>query len=123
MEQEQFKRSMVEWVEIKKQLAGVRKDVKVLNQREKELRLFIQGFMKKNEIDACNAPGARVTCTERKTKGPFNRDTVRKGLLQYFSGNEDQVERVMEIIESCVQVGHKDSVSIRINKGDQDGLE
>lgn len=123
MEQEQFKRSMVEWVEIKKQLSHVRQDVRVLNKREKDLRLFIQSFMKTNDIDACNAPGARVTFNERKTKGPFNRDTVRKGLLQYFSGNEEQVDRVMEIIESCIQVGHKDSVSIRINKSEKDGLE
>ena len=122
MNQEDFKKNMVEWVTIKKQLSHVRNDVKVLNKREKELRVFIQGFMKKNDIDACNAPGARVTYAERKTKGPFNRDVVRKGLTQYFSGNDDQVERVMEVIESRVEIGHKDSVSIRISK-EEDGVE
>lgn len=120
MDQDDFKRSMVEWVSIKKQLASVRKDVSVLNKREKELRVTIQTFMKKNEIDACNAPGARVTYASRKTKGAFNRSVVREGLLQYFSGSEETVDRVMEIIESCVTPGHKDSVSIRINKSEND---
>lgn len=115
MDQEEFKRRMVEWVEIKKQLSSVRKDVQVLNKREKDLRGAIQVFMKSNDIDACNAPGARVTFTERKTKQPFNKDLVKKGLVKYFSGDEDQADRVLEIIESCREVGHKDSVSIRIN--------
>lgn len=119
-ETDAFKKSMVEWVDIKKQLSMVRKDVQVLNKREKELRAFIQTYMKKNEIDACNAPGAKVSYTQRKSKGVFNREVVRKGLSQYFNGAEDHVDRVMEIIESFVNVSHKDSVSIRINKGEND---
>lgn len=113
---ESFKKSMMEWVSIKKQLSSVRDDVKILNKREKELRKFIQTYMKSNDIDTCNAPGAKVSYTQRKTKGSFNRDVVRRGLLQYFSGNEEHTNHVMEIIESVMEVVHKDSVSIRINK-------
>ena len=117
-----FKKSMLEWVSIKKQLSMVRQDVQVLNKREKELRKFIQTYMKSNDIDACNAPGAKVSYTQRKAKGTFNRDSVRKGLLEYFSGNEDQVNHVMDIIETVVGTVHKDSISIRINKG-ENGVE
>jgi hypothetical protein len=119
-EEGDFKRSMHEWVAIKKQLKEVRKDVGVLNKREKELKTYIEQYMKSHDIDTCNAQGSRVTYTQRKVKGSFTKAIVKKGLTQFFNGNEDQADRVMEIIESCIQVGHKDSISIRIK---EDGLE
>jgi hypothetical protein len=39
---EELRRTMTEWVELKKQLAEVRKDVKVLNDREKQLKESIK---------------------------------------------------------------------------------
>lgn len=120
-EDTEFKRNMHEWVSIKKQLKEVRKDVGVLNKREKELKTFLEKYMKTHEIDTCNAQGSKVTYTQRKVKGSFTKAVVKKGLVQFFGGNEDQADRVIEIIESCIEVGHKDSISIRIKE--EDGVE
>ena len=43
---DEFRGKMSEWVELKKQLTEARKDMKVLNQKEKELKEFIGSFMK-----------------------------------------------------------------------------
>lgn len=115
MADSEFKTRMQEWVNIKKQLKEVRKDISVLTSREKELKKFIQVYMKNNEIDACNLQDAKVSYTQRKFKGTFNRDTVRRGLSVYFSGNEDMVTAAMTVIESQVETGHKESISVRIN--------
>ena len=111
----EFKQRMQEWVTIKKQLKEVRKDISVLTSREKELKKFIQVYMKQNEIDACNLQDAKVSYTQRKYKGTFNRDVVRRGLSVYFSGNEEIINTVMTVIESQLESGHKDSISVRIN--------
>ncbi len=111
----EFKQRMQEWVAIKKQLKEARKDISVLTSREKELKKFIQVYMKQNEIDACNMPDAKVSYTQRKYKGTFNRDAVRRGLSVYFSGNEELVNAVMTVIEAQLEGGHKDSISVRIN--------
>lgn len=116
MADSEFKQRMQEWVTIKKQLKEVRKDISVLTSREKELKKFIQVYMKSNEIDACNLQDAKVSYTQRKYKGSFNRDVVRRGLSVYFSGNEAAVKSVMDAIEAQIETGHKDSISVRISE-------
>jgi hypothetical protein len=77
--------------------------------------------MKNHEIDTCNAQGSKVTYTQRKVKGSFTKAIVKKGLVQFFNGNEDQADRVLEIIESCIETSHKDSISIRLKE--ENGVE
>jgi len=48
---------MTEWVELKKQLTEARKDMAVLNKREKELKKYIGEYMKVQGIDNINLKG------------------------------------------------------------------
>jgi hypothetical protein len=113
---EQFKDAMGQWVEIKKQLQVIRKDVKTLNDQEKNLRGFIQQFMKEQNVTACNISDlkAKVTLNTRQIKPNFTKDLVRKGLLRYFNGDEDRANYVMGVILETGEINERDSVTLKM---------
>jgi hypothetical protein len=113
---DQFKEAMTAWVLLKKQLSAARADIKLLNTQEKNLRTFIQGFMKEQKINTCNVSdeNAKVTLNTRKVKTPFTRDLVKKALLRYFRGDESLVQRVFELIDEEKEVTERDSISLKV---------
>jgi hypothetical protein len=113
---EQFKETMDQWVNIKKQLKLIRVDIKTLNDQEKSLRSVIQQYMKDNNVGACNIAEhkAKVTLNTRMVKPSFTKDMVKKGLLKYFNGDEDRAKYVMDIILDIGEVSEKDSVTLKL---------
>lgn len=111
-----YKELMDEWITIKNQLKVVRADVKILNTREKDLRMRVQEFMKTRDITACNVSdkNAKIQLNTRNVKAPFTKALVRKALLQYFRGDESLVDHVFEIIEEMTDVTQKDSVTLKV---------
>ena len=113
MADERFKQAMTEWVGIKAQLASVRKDVLVLNKREKELREFVTIQMQTLEIDTVNVKDkVKVNFKNKKTKGSITKEVILKGLRTYFSGDEVRVEGAFKSIQDSVEVKEKGSVTI-----------
>jgi hypothetical protein len=113
-----FKAAMTEWVSLKTQLAAARKDLSVLNQREKDLRKFVTEHMKTNEIDTVRVQDKiRVNYKKSKTKGSLTKDVIKKGLGTFFGGNEAQVEGAFQAIMDAAPVKEKDGVSIIGIKG------
>ena len=113
MADERFKQAMTEWVSIKAHLASVRKDVTVLNKREKELREFVTTQMKTLEIDTVKVKDkVKVNLKTKKTKGAITKDVILRGLRTYFSGDEVRVEGAFKAIQDSVDVKEKSSVSI-----------
>ena len=110
----EFKQRIQEWVTLKKQLKEVRNDISTLNKREKELKKFLQVYMKNNGIDVCNLQDAKVRYTRRKVKKPFNRASVKAGLLRYFNGNEETVNEVIKVIEGGIGAENKETLSIHV---------
>jgi len=55
-----FKSAMTEWVGLKAQLAAARKDLSVLNGREKDLRKFVTQTMKERSIDTVKVHDDKV---------------------------------------------------------------
>lgn len=55
-----FRKAMADWVAIKTQLTEARKDMKVLNTREKELKTYIADYMKNVQIDSVNLKKGKV---------------------------------------------------------------
>lgn len=55
-----FRKAMSDWVAIKTQLTEARKDMKVLNTREKELKQYIADYMKDVKIDSVNLKKGKV---------------------------------------------------------------
>lgn len=112
---QEFKDAMEQWITIKKQLATIRGDLKIMNTQEKGLREFISQYMKNESITTCNVSdkSAKVTLNIRKTKSTFNRDLVRKGLLKYFRGDESLVDKVFELIDEEIEVQERSSISLK----------
>jgi hypothetical protein len=95
---EELRKAMSDWVELKKQLAEVRKDVKVLNDREKELKSYIKSFMETEKIDLINLKKGKVTLKTSKKKPPLSKKAVEDGLLVYFQGDQIRREAAMNCI-------------------------
>lgn len=108
-----FKSAMTEWVGLKAQLASARKDLSVLNQREKDLRKFVTKHMKENEIDTVKVQDKiKVNFKTKKTKAPITKDVIKKGLTSYFGGNEAQVEGAFQAIVDAAPMKESDGVMV-----------
>jgi len=94
-----FKSAMTEWVGLKAQLAAARKDLSVLNGREKDLRKYVTEHMARNEIDTVRVQDkVRVNFKKKKTRGSLTKDVIKAGLRSFFGGNEAQIEGAFQAI-------------------------
>jgi hypothetical protein len=108
-----FKAAMTEWVALKAQLAAARKDLSVLNGREKDLRQFVTKHMKENEIDTVTVQDkVKVNFKTKTTKGSLTKDVIKKGLGSYFGGNEVQVEGAFQAILDAAPTKQSDGVMV-----------
>ena len=108
-----FKTAMTEWVGLKAQLAAARKDLQVLNKREKDLRKFVSEHMAVNEIDTVKIQDkVRVNLKKKKTKGGITKDVIKKGLRTYFGGNEAQIEGAFQAILDAAPTKETSSVTV-----------
>jgi hypothetical protein len=108
-----FKAAMTEWVTLKTQLAAARKDLSVLNNREKDLRKFVTQHMKQHEIDTVKVQDkVKVNFKVKKTKGSLTKEVIKKGLGSYFGGNEVQVEGAFQAILDAAPVKETDGVMV-----------
>ena len=109
---EEFRSAMASWVELKTQLAAARKDMKVLNTREKELKEFIKNYMKGQQIDNVNLKKGKVAIRHTVKKSGMTREAVRSGLAVYFSGDETKVEGAMNCIIDNLPQMEQDVISL-----------
>jgi hypothetical protein len=110
---EEFKNAMTEWVTLKAQLASARKDLGVLNQREKDLRKFVTEHMKRNEIDTVRVQDkVKVNLKVKTTKGSLTKDVIKKGLHSFFGGNEAQVEGAFQAIVDAAPTNQTTGVTV-----------
>ena len=109
---DEFRTAMTQWVELKKQLADARKDMKVLTDREKSLKEFLKGFMKEQKIDTVNLKKGKVTFKNSKRKGTLTKSAVQSGLRQYFSGDETKVEGAMNSIYDTIGEVESENISL-----------
>jgi len=108
-----FKSAMTEWVGLKAQLAAARKDLSVLNGREKDLRKFVTRHMKENEIDTVRVQDkVKVNFKTKTTKGSLTKDVIKTGLGMFFGGNEAQVEGAFQAILDAAPVKESDGVTV-----------
>ena len=109
---EEFREKMSEWVNLKKQLTEARKDMKILNTREKELNLYIKTYMRTQKIDNVNLKQGKVTYKKKTKKPTFSKKAVVEGLMKYFDNNEDKVNDVIDTISDSLETSETDSISL-----------
>jgi hypothetical protein len=118
---DQFRMAMKDWVELKKQLTSARKDMKILNTREKQLKEYIKNYMKKQEIDKVNLKGGKVTLKVSQKSGSFTKAAVQNGLNIYFQGDEVRTEAVMTCILDNIDKKETEVISLTgLKKQDSD---
>jgi hypothetical protein len=109
---EEFRSAMADWVQLKTQLTEARKDMKVLNEREKQLKEFIKTFMKNQSLDLVNLKKGKVTLKTTMKKSSMTREAVRKGLLIYFGGDEAKVDGAIQCILDNLESEEADVISL-----------
>jgi hypothetical protein len=109
---EEFRAAMADWVQLKTQLSEARKDMKVLNEREKQLKEFIKTFMKNQSLDLVNLKKGKVTLKTTTKKSSMTREAVRKGLGIYFGGDEAKVDGAIQCILDNLDSEEADVISL-----------
>jgi hypothetical protein len=109
---EEFRSAMADWVQLKTQLTEARKDMKVLNEREKQLKEFIKTFMKNQSLDLINLKKGKVTLKTTVKKSSMTREAVRNGLNIYFGGDEAKVDGAIQCILDNLESEEADVISL-----------
>lgn len=118
---DEFRKAMADWVELKRQLAEARKDMRVLNTREKELKQVIAGYMKTTDIDTVNLKKGKVSLRKKISKASMTKKAVEAGLMIFFNNDEAQVERAMNCIQDTLEERESDVISLTgLNRKDKE---
>ena len=109
---DEFRGAMADWVQLKTQLTEARKDMKILNEREKQLKEFIKAFMKNQSLDLINLKKGKVTLKTTVKKSSMTREAVRNGLNIYFGGDEAKVDGAIQCILDNLESEEADVISL-----------
>jgi len=109
---DEFRGAMADWVQLKTQLTEARKDMKILNEREKQLKEFIKTFMKNKSLDLINLKKGKVTLKTTVKKSSMTREAVRNGLSVYFGGDEAKVDGAIQCIIDNLDSEEADVISL-----------
>lgn len=108
-----FSDAMKEWIALKVQLAEARKDLSVLNKREKDLKHFVTTHMVQNDIDTVKVRDkVRVNLKKKVAKGSITMQVIRTGLLNYFNSDGALVDRAIKCIEDAAPTKEVASVTV-----------
>ena len=107
-----FRVAMANWVEVKTQLTEARKDMKVLNDREKKLKEFVKNYMKTQQIDNVNLKKGKVSLKTSTKTSTMTRDAVKSGLVIYFGGDETRAEGAFTCIIDNLTTSETDVISL-----------
>jgi hypothetical protein len=94
----ELKNVMVEWIELKQNIADARKDIKVLSQREKELAETIKQHMIQQDVEDVKIQDKKIKLRSKVVKTSITRPVIETGLGVYFAGDALKVETAIKTI-------------------------
>jgi hypothetical protein len=104
--------SVSKLVELSKQLAEAKSDIKILTQEEKRLKETVRSHMVGQGIDTINLRKGKISLRKSVRKGSMNKDAIREGLLVFFGGDEAKVEGALNAIQDNIKVKESTSLSL-----------
>ncbi len=107
-----FKKAVSDWVELKMQLAEARKDMKILNAREKQLKSFIAGKMRAGQIDTVNLRQGKISMKKSIRKTGLTKNKIEEGLKQYFNNDEIKLEGALNAINDTIETKETQVLSL-----------
>jgi hypothetical protein len=99
-------------VELTKQLAEAKSDIKVLTQEEKRLKDTVKKHMVSQGIDTINLRKGKISIRKTTRKGSVNKEAIKGGLLKFFGGDEAKVEGALNAINDGLKVTETTSISL-----------
>lgn len=119
---DEFKNAMKEWIDLKQVITGASKDLKALRDRERNLKTYLKGFMKANQLDACNTRGgAKVSYRSKPAKKAVNKNTIVSGLMSYFQNDQDKAQAAFQSIEDAREETDRQTLSLTgLKKNDEE---
>jgi hypothetical protein len=99
-------------VELTKQLAEARADIKILSQEEKRLKSTVKRHMIDQGIDTINLRKGKINIRKSTRKAGMSRNAIREGLLTYFNGDEAKVEGALNAIKDGLKTTESTSLTL-----------
>jgi uncharacterized protein YggU (UPF0235/DUF167 family) len=99
-------------VELTKQLAEAKSDIKVLNQEEKRLKEVVKKHMVSQGIDTINLRKGKISIRKTVRKSGMNKDAIKDGLMTFFGGDETKVEGALNAIKDGLKTKESTSLSL-----------
>ena len=99
-------------VELTKQLAEAKSDIKIIVQEEKRLKDTVKRHMIDQGIDTINLRKGKISIRKTARKAGMNKDAIKEGLMTFFSGDETKVEGALNAIKDGLKVKESTSLSL-----------
>jgi hypothetical protein len=93
-----FRQAMGTWVQLMNKKAEVNRDMKVINDKLKDLKAFLTEVMVEKKIDGANCSGQRVTLTTTKSKEPMSRDVIVRLMNEYTKADNPEHGKIADFI-------------------------
>jgi hypothetical protein len=99
-------------VELTKQLAEAKSDIKILNTEEKRLKETVKKHMISQGIDTINLRKGKISIRKSVRKSSMNKDAIKEGLMTFFGGDETKVEGALNAIKDGLKTKESTSISL-----------
>lgn len=99
-------------VELTKQLAEAKSDIKIIVQEEKRLKDTVKKHMIDQGIDTINLRKGKISIRKTARKAGMNKDAIKEGLMTFFGGDETKVEGALNAIKDGLKVKESTSISL-----------
>lgn len=99
-------------VELSKQIAEARKDMKVLITAEKKLKEQVKTSMVSQDIDTINLKKGKISVKKTTRKQSMTKTNIVDGLRKFFNGDEDTLQKCLAVINENLPV--KESTSLTL---------
>jgi len=100
-------------VELSKQIAEARKDMKVLVAAEKKLKEQVKSSMVSQDIDTINLKKGKISVKKSTRKSSMTKVNIVEGLRKFFNGDEDMLQKCLAVINENLPV--KESTSLTLS--------
>ena len=99
-------------VELTKQLAEAKSDIKIIVQEEKRLKDTVKKHMIDQGIDTINLRKGKISIRKTARKAGMNKEAIKEGLMTFFGGDETKVEGALNAIKDGLNVKESTSLSL-----------
>ena len=88
------------WIAIEEEIASINTTLREKRKQSKALKETILRIMQGNKVQQINTNKGAVVDRKRKIKEAISAKFMKKGLKEYFKGDEEKTNQIFEFIEN-----------------------